>query len=123
MMVNIIKVNGEWLPKPEGDLDYTDEKVKNEMESEAGTILAQVIRVSRLQVSGKWNLSGDWIGKFRSWRNADTVEVEVYYPNEWELTAHTCQFEITGERHITDARKQLPNKGGLYEVSVDIKEI
>ena len=122
-MVNIIKVNGEWLPKPEGDLDYTDEKVKNELESEAGTILALVSRVSRLNISGKWNLSGDWIAKFRSWRNADTVEVEVYYPDERELTAHTCQFEISSERHITDARKQLSNKGGLYEVSVDIKEI
>ena len=43
-MVNIIKVNDEWLPKPEGDLSYKDDKVKSEMESEAGTTLAIVTR-------------------------------------------------------------------------------
>ena len=122
-MVNIIKVNGEWLPKPEDDLGYKDEKVKSEMESEAGTTLAIVTRVSKLTISGTWHLSGAWMQKFREYRDADTVMVEVYYPNQWALTSHECQFEITGEKHITDARKQLPGTGGLYEVSVEMREL
>ena len=122
-MFQIISVNGIWLPKPEEDLDYTDEKVKIEMESEAGTTLVLITRVSKLSVSGKWHLSGEWMNKFRQFRNADSVTVGVYYPDPWILSEHECQFEITGERHITNARKQLPITGGLYEVSVNIKEL
>ena len=121
-MINLLKINDEWLPTPDGDLSYKDEKVKAESESEAGTTLVIVTRVNKLEISGTWHLSGKWIKKFRDWRDADTVTVEVYYPNPNTLTAHECQFEITGEKHISGARKQM-SIGGLYEVNVDIKEI
>lgn len=121
-MINLLKINDEWLPTPDGDLKYKAEKVKSESESEAGTTLVIVTRVSKLEISGKWNLSGKWMKKFREYRDADTVTVEAYYPNTDTLTAHECQFEIASETHISGARKQL-SAGGLYEVDVDIKEI
>ena len=119
----VIKVNGEWLPDPEGDIDYKPEKIKDEMESEAGTIRAIVTRVTRLSLSGTWHLTGKWMRKFREYRDADTVEVEIYYPDPDGLSSYECQFEITGEKHLTRSRKQLADVGGLYEVNVNIKEL
>lgn len=122
MAVNVIKVNGEWLPEPNGDLSYKAVKIKSENETEAGTTLVMVTRVSKLTISGKWNLSGAWMDKFRSYRQADTVTVECYYPDTRDLTEHTCQFEITGETHNSKARRQLL-VDGLYEVSVEMTEL
>ena len=121
-MLNIIKVNGEWLPEPDDDLDFVAEKIKKENQTEAGTTLVIVTRVEKLSIKGRWKLSGAWMDKFRSYRQADTVTVECYYPNSHELTAHICQFEITKETHITKARRQLL-VDGLYEVNVEMKEL
>ena len=122
-MVNVLRVNGEWLPTPEGDLSYSDEKIMSESESEAGTTLALITRVSRLKIKGRWHLSGIWAEKFRALRNEDTVTVEAYYPNRNTLTSRECFFEVTSETHITNARKQIPHEGGLYEVDVEIREL
>ena len=122
-MTEVIKINGEWLPGPDGDLDYKSEKIKTEMESEAGTTLVLVTRTTKLSISGNWKLSGKWMSKFREFRDADTVTVSVYYPDPDQLSDYTCQFEITGEKHLTGARKQLADIGGLYEVGVNIEEL
>ncbi len=122
-MINVIKVNGDWLPTPGEDLTIKDEKIKTESESEAGTTLVIVTRISKLEISGKWNLSGQWMRRFRQYRNADSVTVGIYYPDPYVLSEYECQFEITGETHLTNARHQLPAQGGLYEVDVNIKEL
>lgn len=122
MAVNVIKVNGEWLPEPTDDLSFAAAKIKAENETEAGTTLVMVTRVAKLSISGKWKLSGAWMDKFRSYRQADTVTVECYYPSSHELSQHECQFEITGEKHINKARRQLL-VDGLYEVDVSIEEL
>ena len=121
-MTEIIKINGEWIPGPDGDLDYKPEKIKTDMESEAGTTLVLVTRTTRLSISGNWKLSGKWISKFRQFRDADTVTVSVYYPDPNQLSDYTCQFEMD-EKHLTKARKQLTDVGGLYEVGVNIREL
>ena len=42
-MVNVLRVNGEWLPTPEGKLSFKDTKIMTEKETEAGTTLANGI--------------------------------------------------------------------------------
>ena len=122
-MVNLIRVNGEWLPEPDGDLAYKGTKVKSENETEAGTTMVIVTRPTKLSISGSWKLSGAWIEKFRAFREADTVAVEVYYPSSRSLSSYECQFEITKEAHLTKARDQLRTINGLYEVEVEITEL
>lgn len=121
-MVNVIKINGEWLPEPDGDLHFKPEKIKAENETEAGTTLILVTRVEKLTITGSWKLSGAWMDKFRTYRQADTVTVECYYPSVNELTQHVCQFEISKESHNTKARRQLL-VNGLYDVDVEMKEL
>jgi hypothetical protein len=122
-LVNVIRINGEWLPEPDGDLDYKGTKVKSENETEAGTTMVIVTRPTKFSISGSWKLSGAWMEKFRKYREADTVTVEVYYPSSRTLTAYECQFEISKETHLTKARDQLSYINGLYEVDVDITEL
>jgi hypothetical protein len=122
-MVNVIKVNGVWLPEPDGDLDYNAEKIKSENQTEAGTTMIIVTRETKLSISGAWKLSGVWMEQFRAFRQADTVTVEVYYPSSRVLTAYEGQFEITKETHLTKARGQLAHRNGLYEVEVAITEL
>lgn len=122
-MVNLIKVNGVWLPEPDGDLNLVASKVKSENETEAGTTQVIVTRVTKLAIEGKWKLSGEWVQRFRSYRDADTVTVEVYYPSASTLSSYTCQFDVTGETHKAKARQQLGGVNGLYEVGVTITEI
>jgi hypothetical protein len=121
-MVNVIKINGEWLPEPDGDLQFKAEKVKNENQTEAGTTLVIVTRVEKLTITGSWKLSGAWMDRFRAFRQADTVTVECYYPRVDELTPHICQFEITKETHDSKARRQLL-VNGLYDVDVEMTEL
>ena len=122
-MVNLIRVNGEWLPEPDGDLAYKGTKVKSENETEAGTTMVIVTRPTKLSISGSWKLTGAWMEAFRRYREADTVTVEVYYPSSRSLTAYECQFEVTKETHLTKARDQFPIQNGLYEVDVEITEL
>lgn len=122
-MIRVIKVNGEWLPEPDGDLDFKGTKVKSENETEAGTTMVIVTRPTKLSIAGTWKLSGAWMDKFRRYREADTVTVGAYYPNSGTLSTYECQFEITKETHLTKARGQLVNRNGLYEVDVEITEL
>jgi hypothetical protein len=122
-MIEIIKVNGVWLPEPDGDLSITPTKIKSENETEAGTTQVIVTRVTKLTIEGSWKLSGEWIERFRAYRDADTVNVEVYYPSASELSTYVCQFEITNETHNVKGRQQLGSVNGLYEVDVVMTEI
>jgi hypothetical protein len=122
-MINLIRVNDRWLPEPDGDLRVVATKVKSENETEAGTTQVIVTRVAKLTIEGSWKLTGEWMERFRSYRNADTVTVELYYPSASMLSAYTCQFDVTGETHNSRARQQLGGVNGLYEVEVTITEI
>jgi len=124
MKYELLKVNGEWLPASTGNLDYTPEKVKTEKETEAGTTLVIVTRPTRFAVSGKWQLTGVWMEKFRAFREADTVTVEAYYPKSDTLSSYVCQFEYDTETLIEKSKHQLDSSiGGLYEVTVTMTEL
>ena len=122
-MVEIIKVNNQWLPEPDGDLSMVATKVKSENQTEAGTTQVIVTRVTKLTIQGSWKLSGEWMERFRAFRDADTVTVEVYYPSTSTLSSYTCQFDVTNEAHNPQSRKQLDGVNGLYQVDVTITEI
>lgn len=122
-MTGVIKVNGVWLPDPDSDLQYSAEKVKTSKQTEAGTTLIAVTRQSKLSISGSWTLTGAWMEKFRAYRDMDTVQVSVYYPQTDALSTYECELGIEKETHITDARKQIPERGGLYKVNVNITEL
>lgn len=122
-MYKTIKINDEWLPEPDKDLQFSAEKVKNEKETEAGTTMVIVTRPTRISVSGSFTVTGAWMEKLRSYREADTVKLSCYYPETSVLSDHTCQFEITKETHVAKSREQLPRTRGLYQVDVTITEL
>ena len=93
-----------------------------EYETEAGTTQVSVRRESRLTIAGTWTLSGEWAELFRAWAGMDTVVVFAYYPERNNITGHECQFTITGEKHVRNARAQLA-RGGLYTLSVEMEEL
>ena len=122
MMFNELKVNNIALPRPDGDLEFSSEKLKTEYETEAGTTQVSVRRESKLTVKGTWTLSGEWTELFRAWAGMDTVTVHAYFPERNNLTAHECQFTIKSEKHVRNARAQL-SRGGLYTLSVEMEEL
>ena len=121
-MFQELKINGMTLPKPNDDLQFKSKKLKTEYETEAGTTQVSVRRVSQMSISGKWTLTGRWMEQFRTWADADTVTVSAFFPSKSEMSDHECQFEISSENHIRNARAQL-NTDGLYEVSVSMEEL
>lgn len=121
-MFGELKINGTLLPRPDDDLTIKNEKQKTEYETEAGTTLVSVLRVSKITISGSWTLTGPWTEKFRAWADSDTVTVSCFYPSKDELTDHECQLSITSEKHVRYARDQLTTDG-LYEISVKMEEL
>ena len=122
-MINVIQINSSWLPTPDEDLTITASKLTNEYETEAGTTQMQVVRNAKLNIKGKWTLTGSLVEIFRSYRDADTVTVGVYYPNADQISTYTCVFNITSEKHISKARQQLGEVDGLYQIEVEITEL
>lgn len=122
-MYRDIKINGEWLPEPESDPDYGNKKVKTELETEAGTTQVIVIRKQKLTLSASWSVSGAWAEKFRTWAAMDTVSVECYWPNPYNMTAHECQLSVESETHNKNAREQIKRSGGLYKLKVTMTEL
>ena len=115
-------INGTPLPRSDSDLEITSEKLKTEYETEAGTTQVSVRRESKLTITGTWTLTGVWAERFRSWAGMDTVTVSAYFPFRDAMTEHECQFTVTGEKHIRNARAQLA-VGGLYQMSVKMEEL
>lgn len=122
-MINVIQINSSWLPTPDEDLTITASKLANEYETEAGTTQMQVVRNAKLSIKGKWTLTGSLVEIFRSYRDADTVTVGVYYPYADQISTYTCVFNITSEKHINKARQQLGEVDGLYQIEVEITEL
>lgn len=122
-MINIIQVNGEWLPAPDGNLEITPTKVKTKKETESGKSVVIVTRPTKLKISGEWTLSGAWVKKFREYRRADTVQIGVYYPDPLTLSTYECEFETTEDDQDPGSRKQLVGTGALYKIGVEITEI
>lgn len=122
-MEKTLYINDTALPEPDGDLSFKPEKIKTELQTEAGTTQVIITRTGKLTVSGTWKLSGTWAKNFRDWDDADTVTVLCYWPDPDTLSSHECQFSISGENHITGARERGGASGGLYEISVDITEL
>lgn len=121
-MFNELYVNDVLLPLPDDDISFTPEKVKSEKQSEAGTTIAIITRILKISISASWTLTAAWADKFRAWRDADTVTVKCFYPDTAMLSEHTCQFEISGEKHIRKSRAQLGNNS-LYKMDVQITEL
>ena len=121
-MFEELKVDGVMLPRPDDDITIKNTKSKTEYETEAGTTLVSVTRVSQITITGSWTLTGEWMEKFRAWADADTVKVLCYYPSKEELTEHECQFSIESEKHVRYARDLL-HTDGLYEISVKMEEL
>lgn len=122
-MRNIIQINGEWLPAPDGNLEITPTKVKTKKETESGKSVIIVTRPTKLTISGEWTLSGSWAKKFRAYREADTVQVGVYYPDPMNLSTYECEFEITSDDQDPGSRKQLVKVGALYKLGAEMTEI
>ena len=117
-----LKINGTPLPRPDGDLDFESEKLKTEYETEAGTTQVSVRRESKLTISGTWTLTGAWAERFRAWAEMDSVTVSAFYPFRDMLTEHECQFVVSSEKHVRNAREQL-RTDGLYQLAVKMEEL
>ena len=121
-MFQELKINGITLPRPDGDLEFTSEKIKTEYETEAGTTQVSVRRESKLTISGSWTLTGKLVELFRAWAEMDSVTVACFYPFKDRVTEHECQFSIGSEKHVRNAREQL-RTDGLYQISVKMEEL
>ena len=121
-MFQELMVNGVMLPRPDDDIKIQNEKSKTEYETEAGTTLVSVLRLSKLTITGSWTITGKWLEKFRAWADADTVSVGCFYPSKDEFTEHECQLSIESEKHVRYARDLLHTEG-LYEVSIKMEEL
>ena len=121
-MFEELKINGIPLPRPDGDLDFQSEKIKTEYETEAGTTQVSVSRASRITILGSWTLTGRWVERFRTWASMDSVTVSAFYPLKDQMTDHECQFYISSEKHVKNAREQL-HTDGLYTISVKMEEL
>lgn len=122
-MFDDLYVNDALLPEPTGNLKFSNKKVKTESETEAGTTVVIVTRPEKITVSGKWQVSGTWLGRFRAWARENTVQVRCYFPDVDRLTEHECQLTISDEEHETRAREQLPETNGLYTIQVTLEEL
>lgn len=122
-MYRDIKVNGSWLPEPDNDPEFSNQEIKTELQTEAGTAQVIVTRKQKITVSGTWSVSGTWADKFRSWAALDTVTVECYWPDADNMTAHECQLSIDSESHNKKARQQISRSGGLYQLKVTMTEL
>ena len=112
-MFNELRINDIAVPRPDGDLEFSSEKLKTEYETEDGTTQVSVRRESKLTIKGTWTLSGEWAELFRAWAGMGTVIVFAYFPERDNMTGHECQFTIKSEKHVRNARAQLA-RGGLY---------
>ncbi len=119
--MDIIKINGTVIPEPDGELKIKDEKVKTETETEAGTTQIVIVRNSKLTVSASFTLTGAWIERFRSYRDADYVTVSLYYPDSDAMSDYNVQFEMD-ESLIKDTRK-AKHTNGIYSASVTMTEL
>ncbi|MBQ3373930.1 MAG: head-tail adaptor protein [Oscillospiraceae bacterium] len=121
-MFQELKINGTALPRPDGNLEFVSEKVKTEYETEAGTTQVSVRRESKLNISGAWTLTGSWVALFRMWASMDSVTVAAFFPEKDSMSDHECQFTITSEKHVRNAREQL-HTDGLYQLTVKMEEL
>lgn len=121
-MFQELKINNITLPRPDGDLEFASAKVKTEYETEAGTTQVSVRRESKLTITGAWTLTGTWVELFRTWAGMDSVTVSAFFPSKDSMTEHECQFTISSEKHVRNAREQLETNG-LYKVSVKLEEL
>lgn len=121
-MFGELKINGTTVPRPDDDLNFKNEKMTTEYETEAGTTQVFVRRESKLTVTGNWTVTGRWMDQFRAWERADTVTVSVFFPSKSEMTDHECQLSIESEKHVRKSREQL-RTGGLYKISVTMEEL
>ena len=121
-MFHELKINGRTVPKPDADLEFVSQKLTTEYETEAGTTQVSVRRESKLVIRGSWTLTGSWMQQFRTWAQMDTVTVSCFFPFPDMESEHECQFTITSEKHVRNARAQLTTNG-LYKVAVEIGEL
>lgn len=71
-----IKINNEQVPNPES-FDETLNPSENIYESEAGTQLANIVRLDRYSFSASWNCSSRFKAKFLAWCKLASVDVTI----------------------------------------------
>ena len=117
-----IKINNESIPFPDS-WQENPEKISNGFEMENGGRKTIIVRTSRLSISANFTVSSRWLGKFKQFRDANSLTVSIYDADANNYANHT--MEIVPESFAYDLiknSKRVNNTNGLWRLSFELEE-
>ena len=117
-----IKINNTPIPFPDS-WDEKPVKLSSEFETEDGSRIKIIRRVSRLSISASFTVSSRWLKKFKQWRKENTLSVYVYDPDNNGYQAHTMEISDDSFSYsLIKGSERARNTNGLYKLSFDLEE-
>lgn len=117
-----IKFDETVIPFFPGDWSRTANKSKNDMESEGGTRMVQIIRAKRLSLPFSMAIADDtWVGFFEGYSEKEKFNVSIYSPVTHQY--ETKVVEMVGFSAKPRKRSEkLTEVAGVWEVSFTLEE-
>ena len=118
-----IKINNVTIPFPDS-WSETPMKAGNRFETEDGGIRQIITRTKRLTASASFTVTSRWLKNFMTYRDANTLSVDIYDPVSGSSVNHTMfivydsfTYELIPEfRHASGTE-------GLWKLSFDLEEV
>lgn len=117
-----VKINNEAIPFPDSWTE-NPKKITEQFETEDGHRKVLLIRSERLSASVSFTVSSRWLKKFKQWRDASTLTVQIYNAVTGSYSSKTMDivpdsFEYQLVRHS----EQMANTDGLWKLSFELEE-
>ena len=117
-----IKFNNVAIPFP-NSLDIGNEVLENINETEAGTDVAQIRRISKLTLSLSFRLMNSYLAFFEGYAfNTSTISVQFY-----SATANAYQTKTMRMRNfkykLVEQSEKVNDINGMYDISFDLIEM
>lgn len=116
-----IEINSTKLPVP---ITWTEnaEVVENVNTTEAGTDIADVLRVDKMTVNASFNVSSNWYMTFKGWANATSALTVKFYDSA--TNAYLTRY-MRIRNFVANFVQNSDRTGGTYglwEISFDLIE-
>lgn len=117
-----IKFNSVPIPFP-NKFDISNEVLENVNETEAGTDLTQVRRISKLTISMSFRLMNSYLALFEGYAfNTSTISVSIY-----SATANAYQTKTMRMRNfkysLVEQSEKIQDINGMYDISFELIEM
>lgn len=116
------KFDNTVIPFFPGDWQRQATKIKNDMESEGGTRMVQIIRGKRLSIPFSFAVADDtWVGFFEEYSEREKFNLSIYSPitHAYEIKV----VEMVGFSAKPRKRSEkLTEVAGVWEVSFTLEE-